>query len=373
MRVGDLLLQRGAVTLDDLARVLAEQHSAKMRICSLLVARGVVSFDDASRALGEHLGVAAVLRKHLQHRDESVASMLPAPLARRIVAVPIGKLGDGAVIVCVRDPSRANYGHIARAMPRRFMIAVAPSLFLERLVERVYAPKVDVPIEIEIETPRTKTRSKATPPPVPPDIPIEIDEPVLAPRASEADIDNLFDALIEKPAAPASPALPEVRRASTPSRPPPQRDALDATIASFADIDDAQWLYDVALGYVATRWQAALLFELRGDQAVAVRGHGASLITIPLGPRSIVSIARDERRLVHERLDVANAVHDQVAKALGRAVHPVAAPVAREGSTVIEYVLAVGEPSRFDEDAEEAAFDLSVLAETMGDALERIG
>ncbi|MDX2093680.1 MAG: hypothetical protein SFX73_37925 [Kofleriaceae bacterium] len=368
MRVGDLLLQRGAVTLDDLARVLAEQHAAKMRICSLLVARGVVSFDDASRALGEHLGVAAVLRKHLQHRDPSVVSMLPAPLARRIVAVPIGKLGDGAVIVCVRDPSRANYGHIARAMPGRFVMAVGPSMFLEKLVERVYAPKVDVQIDIEVVRPR------ATPPPLPTEIPIEIDEPVLAPRATEADIDNLFDALIEKPAAPSSPALPvEVRRINTPSRPPTQRDSLDATIASFGDIDDAAWLFDVVLRYVAMRWQAALLFELRGDTAVAVRGHGATLITITLTQPSIVSIASGERRLVHERLDISNAVSDQVAKALGRAMHPVAAPVAREGSDVIKYVFAVGEPSRVDEDAEDAAFDLAVLAESMGDALERMG
>ncbi|HVK84649.1 MAG TPA: hypothetical protein VM513_11110 [Kofleriaceae bacterium] len=369
MRIGDHLLQRGSVSLDDLARMLGAQHGSGLRLCSLLVTRGVVSFDDASRALGEQLGVAAVLRKHLQHRDPSVASMLPAALARRIVAVPIGKLGDGAVIVCLRDPTRANYGHVARAMPGRFVLAVAPAIVIERLVEDVYAPKPVVDVQIDVEVP----------PSISADIPIEVDEPVLAPHASEADIDSMFDALIEKPepapaSAPASPGLPvAVKRVSTPNRAAPRRDALDATIASFVDIDDSDWLFDAAMTYIASRWRAAILFELRGDSAVALRTHGAKQVTLPLAQPSIVRLARDERRLVHEALEGTSAAQASLAAALRDAAHPVAAPVAREGADAVRFVLAVGQPVRDGEEPEDAAFDLGVLAETMGETHARLG
>ena len=41
MRIGDHLLQRGSVGLDDLARMLGAQHGSGLRLCSLLVTRGV--------------------------------------------------------------------------------------------------------------------------------------------------------------------------------------------------------------------------------------------------------------------------------------------------------------------------------------------
>jgi hypothetical protein len=376
MRIGDHLLQHGWVSLDDLAHVLAMQHGSGMRLASLLVSHGVVAFDNASRALGEQLGVAAALRKHLQGRDPGVAAMLPAPLARRLVALPIGKLGDGAVIVCVRDPSRATYGHLARAMPGRFVMAVAPAMFLERLVEHVYRPAVDVPIEIDV----APARSRAKPPPIPSaassaEIPIEIDEPVLAPRASEADVEALFDALMLEPAPPrtTTPSLPvSVARVATRGNAPLRRDALDTTIASFADIDDAEWLWDAAMQYVATRWRAALVFEVR-DTAVAVRAHAAKKLTLSLASSSILQRARDERRLVHERISRPSAAQAALAKSLGDAPHPIAAPITREGAARIIYVLAVGQPVRSDEEPEDAAYDLGVLAESMGEALARLG
>src|SRR5215207_2161265 len=105
MRVGEILLEREWVDWETLALALTDQRGTRMRLCSLLIARRVLEFDQASLALGEQHGTASVLRHHLVHRDRSVAALLSAAAARRVIALPIGRLGNGTLIVCARDPS----------------------------------------------------------------------------------------------------------------------------------------------------------------------------------------------------------------------------------------------------------------------------
>src|SRR5690606_22107635 len=97
--------------------------------------------------LGEHFGCAAVLRRHLEQRDRQVPSLLRTELARKLTALPVGRLGNGSLIVCVRDPSPALQTALARATKQDVVLAVAPASYVERLVARTYAD-VDVPIEI---------------------------------------------------------------------------------------------------------------------------------------------------------------------------------------------------------------------------------
>lgn len=139
-RIGELLLEHGWVDQTNLRRALAEQSMATgKRLCSLLIARGLLDPDHAARALGEQQEVAAVLQRHLEFRDRALAAKLPAALARRHCALPIGHTRAGELIVCVRDPSPDVAAAIQRALECQVVIAIAPASQLEQLIEESYA------------------------------------------------------------------------------------------------------------------------------------------------------------------------------------------------------------------------------------------
>lgn len=348
MRVGEILLERGWVDWETLATALTEQRSTRLRLCSLLVARRLLDFDQASQALGEQWNTLAALRRHLVHRDRSVASLLPAALGKRAVAIPIGRLGNGRLLVCARDPSLRQREELARAIGEPLVLAAAPAAYLEQLVEHVYAD-IDVPIDVDIEPPPALDFEVEVEEPEP-DIPVEIEEPE-APK-------------------PKSRALPiKIKRLDTATA----RDSLDTTIASFPDIDDLEWLLDVVMGYVAQRWAAALILAVEDKRAVGLRGHGQRLkpsttrsFVLPLSEPSVVQVARDERRIVDEAPEEAGK---RLAVTLDNATQLTAAPFTTRDD--VRHVLVVGDPLAGDHDA--TIRDLEVLIEAMNEALARIG
>jgi hypothetical protein len=325
MRIGQLLLERGWVTREALAAAVAALPASGMRLCSLLIEHGAVAFDDASRALGDQHGSAAVMQRHLEGRDRSVEALLPARVARNLVAIPIGRLGSGALIVCVRDPARSTLAALTGALGAEPVIAVAPAKWVERLVARVYAPRdsVDIPIEVDEEPP-------APAPDPPKSRPLSVVVPKLATVA---------------------------------------RDSLDATLAAFRDIDDAEWLFDVAMEYVARRWRSALLLGLREKRAIGVRGHGIAAtavrtFVIEIAEVAVVERARTERRIIEEVPDVPGSEHGELVAVLG--LFPVVAPIGERAT----HVLAVGDP--VDGDRESAIVDLGLLTDAMTEALARM-
>jgi hypothetical protein len=346
MRVGEILLEREWVDWETLALALTDQRGTRMRLCSLLIARRVLDFDQASLALGEQHGTAAVLRHHLVHRDRSVASLLPATAARRVVALPIGRLGNGTLIVCARDPSDDLLAELSLVIGEPIVLAVAPARHIEKLVEHVYSD-VDVPIEVDEPDEDFNLDVEVEEPDI--DIPIEIEAPD-APK-------------------PKSRALPvQIKRLTTATA----RDSLDTTIESFADIDDLEWLFDVVMGYVAKRWAASLILRIDDRRALGMRGHGQRLkpsatraFILPLSDPSLVQLACEEQRIIDEPPPDAGK---RISVTLDTAARPTAAPI-RTGDA-ITHVLVVGDPLTGDH--EDSLRDLEVLTEALGEALTRI-
>ncbi len=149
-RIGDILIANGWIEPSILPRALVKQKDSGHRLCSLLVIGGVLGADDAACALAEQHGVAAALQRHLKGRDHAVASLLPSALARAVVALPLGRMGSGEIIVCVRDPSPELETQLARAMKERIRLAVAPAHQLEALVLEAYGAQDD-PNEFDID------------------------------------------------------------------------------------------------------------------------------------------------------------------------------------------------------------------------------
>lgn len=138
MRIGELLVQRGLVGEDDLARALADQRYVGKRICALLVARGLVDVDAASRALADLHAVSAALTKHFDNRDRGLERLLPAHLARAHGALPLGRLRDGELVVCVRDPKPHTQAALERIVHGAVLVTTACSSVLDPLLGGAY-------------------------------------------------------------------------------------------------------------------------------------------------------------------------------------------------------------------------------------------
>lgn len=148
-RIGEILVERGWVKASVLERALAKQREVPRRLCSLLIAAGVLDVDHASRALGEQHGVASVLQKHIEGRDRALVELLPAALARSLCALPIGRLGNGDLILCVRDPRPSVLAALRSVIAGPIVLAVAPAASLEQLVADVYGnPDEDFDVDL---------------------------------------------------------------------------------------------------------------------------------------------------------------------------------------------------------------------------------
>jgi hypothetical protein len=344
MRVGELLLNQGLVGPELLARALARQRLEKLRLCSLLVASEEVSFDDAARTLGEHFGTAAVLRRHLDGRDRDLAALLPAEIARSLFALPIGTLRDGKLVLAVRDPSPTLTVMLSAALRKDVVLAVLPSLHLERAIAETYP------------LPATAAANDTDD-----DFDIDIDEPV-----------------VPRPAAPARPtsrslpvAIKSLPRAAT----GPQRDSLDAALSAFREIDDFEWMLDVTMEYLTNKWTASLILVLRDKRAVAVRGHGKRLkpavvksFVVDVDEIALLRLARDENRTIDEAPQDLGPDHAELAAVIEAESCPIAAPLAKNGT--VTHVIVLGDPTSGDR--EDALVDLGLLVESMSDALSRM-
>jgi len=362
MRIGEILFDRGWISWESLVLAIGDHRQIGLRLCSYLVARRTISFDQAAVALAEQHGVSALLRRHLERRDRGVVPLLPAALARKHVALPIGRMSDGALIVCTRDPSPTVRSELGRAIAGALVLAVTPARAIEHLVAQAYPHGASAEIEI----------------------PIELDDGEL----TELDVDDVLDGEHDDALAdfaidiemPAKPAAPVSSSRSLPVEIKPDaaasvsRDPLEVAIAACHDIDELGWLLDVVMAYVAGRWRSSLLFEVRERRAIGIRGHGGRIgptairtFVIDLDDPSLLQRARDQRGPVAAVEPAASEDDESLVAALGCS-HPVVQPML-EGE-VLAYLLVVGEP--IERDPEETESDLGLLSDAMHDALARL-
>lgn len=146
MRIGEILRRDGLVSDEDLGRALVEQATTGGRICSLLVAHGVLGADDAARALAQQFEVAAALMRHIDNRDRTLANLLPASVARQHGALPLGRLRDGELVICVRDPKRHTQAALELIVQQAVLVTVACAHVLEPLLDAAYGNAPPPPV-----------------------------------------------------------------------------------------------------------------------------------------------------------------------------------------------------------------------------------
>ncbi|MDQ1481762.1 MAG: type pilus assembly protein PilB [Actinomycetota bacterium] len=136
-RVGQTMIDRGLVTMDQLDAALALQRATGKRVGDALVEIGALSRFDLTRVLADHLGVPFVDLQSKQP-DPLLTSVLPEEVARRYSALPITRWNDQLVIAMANpnDLFALDDLHLVTRSP--IIAAMADEEHLAAAIDRAY-------------------------------------------------------------------------------------------------------------------------------------------------------------------------------------------------------------------------------------------
>ncbi|HLX18823.1 MAG TPA: hypothetical protein VKR23_01615 [Gaiellaceae bacterium] len=102
-RLGDLLARKGLIKPEELEDALTESQTSGELLGRVLIRRGTIFEDELARTLAEQLHLPYV-NLHVVGVDAGVARMIPPEEGRRAAAIPVSMIG-GRVRVAFADPS----------------------------------------------------------------------------------------------------------------------------------------------------------------------------------------------------------------------------------------------------------------------------
>jgi type IV pilus assembly protein PilB len=147
-RLGDLLVRRDAVAAAEVREALGLQTDRGLRLGELLVELGVVTEDDVAAALAEQAGLDVVDLNRESSDPEAVAA-LPESLARSLLAAPLRRTEAGELVVAVADPAPGTIEQLRAAAGGDLVIRVAPLGQVRRRLDAVYRALAGVADQVE--------------------------------------------------------------------------------------------------------------------------------------------------------------------------------------------------------------------------------
>jgi len=101
-RLGQVLVEEGLITEDQLSRALSAQRTAPAPLGAVLVSQGALPEDHLTRVLSVQFNIPIADLKHIE-LDDTVARLVPEDFARRHLALPLRR-ENGHLAVAMTDP-----------------------------------------------------------------------------------------------------------------------------------------------------------------------------------------------------------------------------------------------------------------------------
>jgi len=102
LRLGDMLVQAGIITEEQLKEALGKQRGSGKRLGHLLLDDGYITQQELTRVLEEQLGIESINLKQTAV-DPRAAKLIPENLARRHGVIPV-KVEKGKLLLAMGDP-----------------------------------------------------------------------------------------------------------------------------------------------------------------------------------------------------------------------------------------------------------------------------
>lgn len=101
-RIGDILVERGLITRDQLEQALAQQQESQKRLGQILVEQRLINSDDLVDAISERLLIPRVTLDNIVV-DPNVRQLIPLELVKKHEVLPLFQLGETLTLAMV-DP-----------------------------------------------------------------------------------------------------------------------------------------------------------------------------------------------------------------------------------------------------------------------------
>lgn len=100
IRLGDLLVQSGSITEEQLEMALAKQKQRNMKLGEVLVDEGIISEDDIANALSKQLSLEKIDLQNI-NIDKAVTALIPVTLLKKYIMMPFAFSEDNKNILRV--------------------------------------------------------------------------------------------------------------------------------------------------------------------------------------------------------------------------------------------------------------------------------
>ena len=137
LRLGDVLVQQGLLSSEQLELVLAEQRGTGKKLGRLLIDGGAITEESLAHALARQLRVPVVNLKSFPVKTENVR-LLPESHARRHRAMVLDDKGEHLLVGFVDPLDLVAYDEVTRLVRRPVRIAVVPESQLAPALDRHY-------------------------------------------------------------------------------------------------------------------------------------------------------------------------------------------------------------------------------------------
>ena len=146
-RLGDILLEAGKISLAQLNRALETQRKTKRRLGEVLIDQGLLTEDEIADVLAQQLSIERIdLEKTFVEQD--MARSIPKEVALKYTAIPIF-MRDGKLVVAMNDPlNMLAIDDICFITQKKIQPAVATKKQIEKAIE-IYYSKQDADQAIE--------------------------------------------------------------------------------------------------------------------------------------------------------------------------------------------------------------------------------
>lgn len=313
MKLGEILIQLGQITPEQLDAGLRAQGLAGGRLGTHLVELGFIGTDQLSLALSRQMGVPAALERHFSRADPAVLATLKASLAVRYLAVPLAASRGGAkqVVAAMAAPlDMLTVDDLSFALGARVEPMVAGEIVIARNIKRLYG------VDVNIKTRRSLVMSAQTPTPGLVQAAVRVPTPTPAPMYASARTASAA----RSPAPVPSERTTDMRRALAPSPAPaldlvsprtPAQTRLPASGPAMS-LEDAihrltlarhrEQLADVVVDFMRGYFGYGMFFLVRDGQARVWRGFAPGIqeaaietIAFPVAMPSCFQLAHDLR------------------------------------------------------------------------------
>jgi type IV pilus assembly protein PilB len=136
-KLGDMLVDQGTLTGDQLKDALLEQGESGRRLGEILVESGFLSEHDLLAALSEQLKLPLIDLRRTLPTEEALAS-LPEAVVRSAHALPMRVADEGLAVAMAGPPDPNTLAVLEQTAGTRISVVLAPSSDIQRLIDRSY-------------------------------------------------------------------------------------------------------------------------------------------------------------------------------------------------------------------------------------------